>query len=162
MASLDPLIRRATADDARALGRLGALLVQEHYDFDARRFIAATPRTPELYAAFLAGQLDESEAVVLVAEHDGRVVGYGYGAIEGYDYMALRGPAAVLHDLVVDPEHRGRGLGRALLTALVEAFTARGTPRLVLSTAERNTSAQRFFERLGFRRTMVEMTRELE
>jgi RimJ/RimL family protein N-acetyltransferase len=34
-------------------------------------------------------------------------------------------------------------------------------PRVVLWTADRNTDALRVFERLGFRRTMVEMTREL-
>jgi len=32
----------------------------------------------------------------------------------------------------------------------------------VLSTAERNEAAQRLFASAGFRRTMVEMTRELE
>jgi RimJ/RimL family protein N-acetyltransferase len=31
----------------------------------------------------------------------------------------------------------------------------------VLSTADRNEAAQRLFERAGFRRTMIEMTREL-
>jgi ribosomal protein S18 acetylase RimI-like enzyme len=76
--------------------------------------------------------------------------------------MALRGPAAVLHDLIVDPAYRGRGAGRALLSAAVAALRARQAPRLVLSTAARNESAQRFFERAGFRRTMVELTRELE
>ena len=99
---------------------------------------------------------------MLVAEHEGRVIGYAYGTIEGYDYMALRGPAAVVHDLIVDPNHRSRGVGRALLNAIITALSAHRVPRVVLSTAERNTSAQRFFERMGFRRTMVEMTRELE
>jgi RimJ/RimL family protein N-acetyltransferase len=41
-------------------------------------------------------------------------------------------------------------------------LTARDAPRVVLSTAARNERAQRFFERAGFRRTMVEFTRELE
>ena len=34
-------------------------------------------------------------------------------------------------------------------------------PRVVLGTAEKNVGAQRLFERSQFRRTMVEMTREL-
>jgi ribosomal protein S18 acetylase RimI-like enzyme len=136
--------------------------VREHYDFDQRRFLAATASTPDHYGAFLGGQLDEPDVVLLVAEQDGQVIGYAYGAIEGYDYMALRGPAAVLHDLIVDPGYRGRGVGRALLTAMVASLTARGAPRVVLSTADRNESAQRFFERAGFRRTMIELTRELE
>jgi ribosomal protein S18 acetylase RimI-like enzyme len=162
MPSPEPLIRHATAGDAGSLGRLGALLVQEHHDFDGHRFLAATTRTPDLYAGFLTSQLSEPGVVVLVAEHECGVIGYAYGAIESYDYMALRGPAAVLHDLIVDPAYRGRRVGRALLNAMVVAFTNHRAPRVVLSTAERNTSAQRFFDRVGFRRTMAEMTRELE
>ena len=40
-------------------------------------------------------------------------------------------------------------------------LAARGAPRVVLSTAEKNQVAQRLFEAAGFRRTMVELTREL-
>ena len=138
------------------------MLVQEHNDFDPRRFLAVTASTALHYGAFLGEQADEADAVLLVAELEGQVIGYAFGAIEGYDYMALRGPAAVLHDLLVDPAYRGRGVGQALLSAIVATFSARRAPRLVLSTAERNGSAQRFFERAGFRRTMVELTRELE
>jgi RimJ/RimL family protein N-acetyltransferase len=36
-----------------------------------------------------------------------------------------------------------------------------GAPRVVLGTAEQNAGAQRLFAKLGFRRTMIEMTREL-
>jgi ribosomal protein S18 acetylase RimI-like enzyme len=156
-----PVVRRATPADLASLGRLGALLVQEHYEFDAHRFLAAPTNTPDLYASFLGAQLDDPHVVVLVAEQDGRVIGYAYGAVEGYDYLALRGPAAVLHDLIVDPEYRGRRVGWALLNATLAALTSDRAPRVVLWTAERNESAQRFFERMGFRRTMVEMTLEL-
>ena len=74
--------------------------------------------------------------------------------------MSLRGPAGVLYDIVVDPAHRGQGVGRELLDATLEALKVKGAPRVVLSTAERNESAQRLFTRAGFRRTMIEMTRE--
>jgi ribosomal protein S18 acetylase RimI-like enzyme len=66
----------------------------------------------------------------------------------------------VLYDIVVDPAHRGQGVGRVLLDATLEALKAKGAPRVVLSTAERNEPAQRLFARAGFRRTMIEMTRE--
>ena len=159
---IEPQIRPALADDVDSLGRLGALLVQEHHDFDGRRFLPAAANTQELYGSFLRTQLTDPDGVVLVAEHEGRVIGYAYGTIEGYDFMALRGPAAVVHDLIVDAEYRGRGVGRALLSAIITALSSHRVPRVVLSTAERNTSARRFFEGMGFRRTMVEMTRELE
>jgi ribosomal protein S18 acetylase RimI-like enzyme len=156
-----PGIRGATSADLPNLGRLGALLVQKHHDFDALRFLAASSQTTDRYASFLGSQLDNPDVVLLVAESDATVIGYAYAAIEGYDWMSLRGPAAVLHDLVVDPAHRGRGIGRLLLDATLSRLESRGTPRVVLSTAERNESARRLFEHMGFRTTMVEMTREL-
>jgi ribosomal protein S18 acetylase RimI-like enzyme len=155
------VIRPATHADLTAIGRLGALLVREHHDFDSKRFIAATPQTEHRYGSFLGTQLEQPNAVILVAERDGEVLGYSYADVEEYDYMSLRGPAGVLQDIVVDPAHRGRGVGRMLLDATLEALEARGAPRVVLSTAERNLAAQRLFARAGFRPTMIEMTREL-
>jgi ribosomal protein S18 acetylase RimI-like enzyme len=155
-------IRPATPADLAIVGRLGALLVRTHHDFDPKRFIAATPQTEHGYASYLGDQLEEQSVVVLVAERDGMLVGYTYAGAEGFDYMSLRGPAGVLYDIVVDPAHRGNGVGRMLLDATLAALLERGAPRVVLSTAERNAAAQRLFERAGFRRTMIEMTRELK
>lgn len=155
-----PLIRPATRADVPTLGRLGALLVRMHHEFDAARFIAATPRTERGYGSWLGSQLDLPDVVVLVAELNGQVVGYAYGELVAPDYMSLRGPAGALHDIVVDPAHRKHGIGRQLLDAAIAALEARGAPRIVLSTAARNETAQRLFERAGFRRTMIEMTRE--
>ena len=157
-----PIVRRATPADLPRIGRLGALLVEEHYDFDPRRFLAARSRTPADYASFMSAQLEDPDSAVLVADDNGDMIGYAYAAVEGYDYMALRGPAGVLHDLIVDPEHRGRDVGRLLLNATLAFFRSRGVPRVVLSTAEQNEAAQRLFASMGFRRTMIEMTRELD
>ena len=153
-------IRRATEADVSALGRLGKLLVQTHYDFDDKRFIPPTSRTEQGYGSFLRTQIDDKDAVVIVAEENGEVIGYSYGTNAGHDWMSLRGPAGELHDIVVDPAHRGKGVGEQLLSAMVKALEEKGAPRVVLSTAFRNETAQRLFERAGFRRTMVEMTRE--
>jgi ribosomal protein S18 acetylase RimI-like enzyme len=156
------VIRRATPADLPTIGRLGALLVQLHHDFDAKRFIAATSQTASSYAAFLGTQLDEADVAVLVAQENGEVIGYAYAGLEGYDYMSFRGPAGALYDIVVDPEHRGRGVGRLLLDAALAFLKSRGAPRVVLMTAEQNEPAQRLFTSAGFRPTMIEMTRELD
>jgi ribosomal protein S18 acetylase RimI-like enzyme len=156
------IVRRATPANLQRLGRLGALLVEEHHVFDPRRFLAARPGTPADYASFISTQLEDADKAVFVAEDNGDVVGYTYAAVEEYDYMALRGPAGVLHDVIVDSEHRGRGVGRLLLNTSLEFFRSRGVPRVVLATAERNEAAQRLFASMGFRRTMIEMTLELD
>jgi ribosomal protein S18 acetylase RimI-like enzyme len=155
------MIRRATRNDLRPIGRLGALLVEIHHAFDTRRFLPATSRTKDAYAAYLGTQLDAPGAAVFVAEHNGEVIGYAYVAAESYDYMALRGPAAVLHDIIVDPERRRGGVGKQLLEAVLGFVLERGLTQIVLGTAERNEAAQGFFASVGFRPTMIEMTRDL-
>ncbi len=153
-------IRPATVSDLPTIGRLGAQLMREHHEFDPDRFIAAGEDAPREYANFLGTQLRNADAVVLVAEDQGDVVGYVYATLEGLDWMALRGPAGAIQDIAVVTERRGRGLGRQLLEAVLAHLESLGAPRVVLSTAEQNLPAQRLFASAGFRRTMVEMTRE--
>src|ERR1043165_4995695 len=153
-------IRSATSQDVAALGRLGAMLVRTHHEFDALRFLPATAQTERGYGSFLGTQLHEANVVVLVAEREGKVVGYTYAGVEGVDYMSLRGQAGGAYDIVVEPASRRHGIGRQLLDAVLKELHRRGAPRVVLSTATQNEAAQRLFSNAGFRRTMIEMTRE--
>ena len=59
-----------------------------------------------------------------------------------------------------DEALRKSGAGAALVEAMVQRLTELGAPRVVLSTAFSNHNAQRLFGRLGFRSTMIEMTRD--
>ena len=156
------IIRRATREDLPTLGRLGALLVRTHHAFDPKRFIDAPPHTEIGYASYLGEQLTAPDVAVFVAVQGTQVVGYAYAGLEGRDYMALRGPAGALYDIVVDPMHWRGGIGRKLLDATLAFLAECGAPRVVLSTAEQNEAAQHLFASAGFRRTMIEMTRELD
>jgi ribosomal protein S18 acetylase RimI-like enzyme len=159
--NLDPVsVRPAISADLPDLGRLGALLVAVHHRLDPARFLEPTHNTERAYGDFLVGQLERPDVIVLVAWGASGVVGYAYAGVEGNDWMALRGPAGVLYDLIVDPARRREGIGRMLLEAALAELAARGAPRFVLSTADRNETAQRLFASAGFRRTMIEMTRE--
>jgi ribosomal protein S18 acetylase RimI-like enzyme len=155
------LIRTAEPRDAKALGELGAALMRAHCAFDPLRFLAAGDRAERGYASFLRSQLDDEDVAVLVAERDGRIVGYVYTGLEPMSWQELRGPAGFIHDVVVEEASRGSGAGRALMEAAIAWLRQRGAPRVVLWTAHRNEGAQRLFAAMGFRRTMIEMTREL-
>ncbi len=155
------VIRPATRGDRPALGRLGALLLETHYEFDPQRFMAPGESSADGYGWFLGTQLRDEEVVVLVAERDGAVVGYVYAGLEPQSWKELREACGFIHDVVVDESGRRAGIASALIAAATEWLRARGAPRVILWTAQRNEGAQRLFERLGFRRTMVEMTREL-
>jgi ribosomal protein S18 acetylase RimI-like enzyme len=156
-------IRRARPADAAAVGRLGALLLQTHYAFDPQRFLAPGDSPEEGYAWFLRNQLRHPDVVVFVAElrETADVVGYVYAGLEPMSWKELRDAAGFVHDVAVDPSARRMGIAAALIEEAAAWLKARGAPRVLLWTAEPNADAQRLFTRLGFRRTMVEMTREL-
>jgi ribosomal protein S18 acetylase RimI-like enzyme len=154
------LVRRAQARDVPTLGRLGAALVQAHYAFDPERFLTPGRQLEGGYAAFLEGQLKDSKVAIFVAERADAVVGYVYAGIEPRSWKELRDTAGFIHDVVVDTNARGLGIGTRLMEAASVWLVSQGVPRVMLWTADRNHAAQRLFERLGFRRTMIEMTRE--
>jgi len=159
-ASDSVLIRRAEPRDSSALGKLGASLVRDHHAFDSRRFLAPGPRVEEGYGRFLSSQSGAEDVAVFVAETAGNIVGYVYAGVEPRSWQALRDVAGFIHDVVVTPDARRASVGTRLIETAAAWLVSRGVPRVMLWTAEENRTAQRLFERLGFRRTMIEMTRE--
>ncbi len=99
--------------------------------------------------------------VIYVAEQDGDVIGYVYAGLEPISWKELRDECGFIHDVVVDDRGRRTGTATALIEKAIEWLRERGAPRVMLWTAEKNAGAQQLFAKLGFRRTMIEMTREL-
>ena len=101
----------------------------------------------------LALLLDDERARVLVAERADGVVGMCTGQL--VVSTAEGGPALLVEDVVVDPHHRGRGVGRALLAALADWARGRGVRRLQLLADGTNGSALAFYDRLGWLATAL-------
>lgn len=147
---------------------MAGALVRFHHSLDPLRFLLVDG-VEEGYARFFSSQLASKETILVVAEREpsagdgepGSLLGYAYARLEPRDWNALLDAYGALHDIFVVETERRSGVGRALLDHLVARLTALGAPRMVLSTATRNEAAHRLFERHGFRRTMIEMTREL-
>jgi GNAT superfamily N-acetyltransferase len=159
----DVIVRVAEQRDLAALGRMGALLMRTHYAFDRLRFLAPGESPEQGYAAFLGGEIGRDDVCVFVAEDGtpGRVIGYVYAGVEPMSWRELRGEVGFVHDLVVSEEARGQGVGGRLLERAIDWLRESGMPRVVLWAAEPNQSALRLFASHGFRRTMIEMTREV-
>ena len=155
----DVTVRPARRDDLPAVARLAGKLVRMHHTLDERRFFL--PQDVERgYALWFGQEIDRAEVALLVAVRAEAVVGYAYGRLEERDWNQLLDACGALHDIWVEEEVRRGGVAAALVEALVAALVAKGAPRVVLHTAAGNTIAQALFGRLGFRPTMVEMTRE--
>lgn len=161
MTSAAIIIRRARKEDMPALGRMGALLMRLHFEFDNKRFMDPGDDPESGYAWFLGTQLRDEDVIVLVAERDAKVVGYVYAGLEPLSWKELRDACGFIHDIVVVEEGRRHGVASALIEAAIDWMREKGAPRVILGTAHANVNAQALFEKLGFRRTMIEMTREI-
>lgn len=83
----------------------------------------------------------------LLAEEGGEARGF---AVFFHNYSTWRGRAGLyLEDLFVVPEHRGRGIGKRLLSALAHIAKTRDCARLEWSVLAWNEPAIRFYESLG-------------
>lgn len=154
-------IRPATVSDQEQLGRFGGALMRQHHNADPRRFIQV--ERPEAgYGRFLVSQLANPDSLVIVAEQSGTVVGYAFADVESTNWMELRGPCGVVHDIYVDEAARRLGAGRELMSAAIAWIRSKGRSQVVLLAKSRNEHAQRLFTSLGFRPTMIEMTLDLE
>src|SRR5262249_10455275 len=114
----------------------------------------------EVYMSRMREETESGRAAVFVADEGDRIVGFVFAGVEDESWNEMRDAAGFVHDLIVDESHRRAGIGSALVHAALDWFGARGIARIMVWTAPPNVAAQRLFDRLGFRRTMIEMTRD--
>jgi GNAT superfamily N-acetyltransferase len=86
-------------------------------------------------------------AETLIADLDGKPVGFALFFHNFSTFLAQ--PGIYLEDLFVEPEHRGAGIGRALLGRLAEIAIERECGRLEWAVLDWNKDAIGFYERLG-------------
>lgn len=159
------IIRPAKKEDLPRVAQLAADLIRFHHSLDSARFFL-TPRLEEGYEWFLGTEMERKESILLVAERTEsdeslkEIIGYAWGRLEPRDWMELRDACGRLHEIFVVPSARKFGAGKRLLQETLQWLENRGAPRIILTSAWQNKDAHQFFESIGFRYTMVEMTRE--
>lgn len=158
-----PIIRPAHESDVEALCRLYV----EFHEFHARGVpdrLLTLGDADNADCSDLAKNLEEilgwDDAALLVAEVDGRLVGFAevYLRVDEGPGPRVTHRYGYLQSLMVTADSRRRGLGRRLLAA-AEAWTReQGASELRLETWEFEASPLRFYEACGYRtlrRTMV-------
>jgi ribosomal protein S18 acetylase RimI-like enzyme len=152
-------VRRATEKDARTIAEYAQKLVAQHRNYDPKRFSHLSGLQQAEW--FYGNQTKAKDAAVLVAELDEKIVGFAYIQYEAKNYVDLLENAVRLHDIYVEESARKFNAGKLLIEKSIEIGKEFGAEKLVLSVAARNEYAREFFERQGFRTTMVEMTLDL-
>jgi phosphinothricin acetyltransferase len=104
------------------------------------------PWTPVEHAEWYATKAEHRHPI-MVAEADSEILGYGaYGP-----FRAKAGYAATMeHSVYVRPGHQGKGIGRALLVAVIEAARANGVHALIGGLSADNDVSMALHDSLGF------------
>lgn len=93
--------------------------------------------------------LGNPSSTILLAVEGGATIG---GVMCGYD-----GHRGWVYYLAASPGHRGRGIGRTLMTAAEDWLRDRGCPKLQLMVRETNTATLGFYDSIGYERQPVEV-----
>jgi phosphinothricin acetyltransferase len=141
------IVRAATEADAQALAAIyGDAVLNGFGTFEE---VAPSPTDMEARRQAIASQ----GLPYLVAEEDGRVLGFAYAA----PFRPRAAYRYTLEDSVyVAPEAAGKGVGRAVLTAVIEACEALGVRQLMAVIGDSGNAASIGLHRsLGFEQTGV-------
>jgi ribosomal protein S18 acetylase RimI-like enzyme len=143
-------IRSAGIDDAEPLARLGA---QTFYDTfvnscsseDLEAYLAAA-----YTVAQLAGELVDPRAMFFIAEVGGAMVGYGKLAESETPDCVTGAKPIELARLYTVRERHGRGVGEALMRAMLDEAKRRGRETIWLGVWEHNERAKAFYRKWKF------------
>ncbi len=127
------IVRRATADDASNVAHLFATL--------------GYPIQPDDVPASLARLEVITDAVLLAMDDTDKPL--GLIALHVFPIVHLARPLALITGLVVSPDVRGRGVGRALVQAAREWAMERDCERLMVTSAEHRADAHAFYPAVG-------------
>ncbi|MGA4842424.1 GNAT family N-acetyltransferase [Streptomyces sp. G45] len=131
-------IRPSRAEDADALARL------DRETWSTLHSVQPRPQPP--YEPFFSERFGPRDH--LVAEVDGRVVGYVRLGLP--TPLAVNAHVRQILGFVVAEEARGRGVGRELLRAVTEEARRQGARRLTLRVLGHNAPARALYESEGF------------
>ena len=156
-------LRRASRADRASLRALHRALYIDHHESIVPPAIAPLLAYRDFERVLrddIDGLIEHPNAVVLVAERDGSVLGYITGHIEEEPErrMPRRG---VVEDWYVEPAARGEGLGAALMATLEAVFREAGCDLIESATWSFNEGAVQAHRKLGFEAYQVRFRKPL-
>ena len=143
-----PTIRRAASSDAKKIVEL-RLLSQEHAEKSNPLIWRITEQGKKLLKQKVENDLADNNIMVLLAEADGKIVGYVQGEVTSRSDHTPRTVGHVSLMYVVK-QFRRKGVGRRLMKELCKFFNSNKAEDLTVRYIIGNKEAEEFWRKLGF------------
>ena len=156
----DFTIRAGRKEDAAEAARLWMQSADEHTAHD--QVYETSPDAEKTMRRFLADVANSSYSFLFVAVTEERTVGFISGELRQGSPTFLPKTWASVDDVFVEPEHRNRGVGHALLQSVKAWAQERDADGISLQVAAANARGRKFYDDLGFREISVYEVLEFE
>ena len=154
----ETVLRRAEPGDELAVAEVHVRSWQVGYENLLPSDYLDQLRPADRAKGYLFGEHDPAGPDTTLAEHGGRVVGF---ATIGPELGRPGSDTGQLYALYVDPEHWGRGIGKALIADAYHRFRLRGAKHAVLWVLVGNERAERFYRADGWHSDGLRSTEEV-
>ncbi|MEM7487156.1 MAG: GNAT family N-acetyltransferase [Bacteroidota bacterium] len=154
MNSPEPILRDATLADLPILLDFEQELIKAERPFDS-----TLGEDPISYYDIKQMILDD-DASVVVAELDGKIIASGYAIPKKARHYLAHEQYAYLGFMYTQPDYRGMGVNARIVDELKHWSLARGLNEIRLTVYSDNVPAIRAYEKVGFKRHIIEMRLE--
>ena len=117
-------------------------------------------RTKQFFEMVFNKYLDDKDHIFLVAEEE-KIVGIAYGWKENIYPIYKNEYVGYIADAIVDENERGKGTGKALVTALEEEFKKMGLKETKLLVLKNNMKAYGLWKEMNYEDLYIEMRKDL-
>lgn len=134
-------IRKARLNDVTEIVELWKDLMDHHRDFNSRKVQTIKKNGKEIFRSYARICIRSRNALVLVAEEKGKLVGYSLNNIKKNIPVYLPEKYGYFSDLFVKKEFRGRGISTEFIKAAISWFKKKGIrqARIMADTDNRRT-----------------------
>ena len=143
------VIRKATTCDVLSIVKLWEELMDFHKERDAH--YKRSKGSNEAFQKFVADNIQEEKAIVIVAEHGGSLVGYCQAMVAKYPPVFENQEYGSILDLAVSESYRRKGVGEKVVLKVARWFKKQGIKRIEVRFLAANEVSSEFWPKMGFK-----------
>lgn len=142
-------IRKAKLKDIKRVTEYGISLLKQHYGFDS--YFAPAKNVHKVYRKFFKSCIYSKNRNLLVAEENGKIVGYAVGELGSRPPVFKIRRFGFISDVFVEKNFRKQGISKQFLLGLKKWFKSKKLKHIELTIHVKNAIGKKAWTKYGFK-----------